>query len=96
MYYVVTDSGVHVGKSRNEINKRLDTLFEEEEFKVIGADKIAQVTDIDILFVRDKKRMSRIFFGNFFKEEKVTKICSIMSFVWTMITFLYLFSKLGG
>lgn len=94
MYYVVTDSGVHVGKNRQEINKRLDTLFEEEEFKVIGADKVIQVTDIDINFLRDKRRMSRIFFGNFFKEEKATKLCSIMSFVWTVITFLYLTAKL--
>ena len=93
MYYVVSDSGVYTSKSISEINKHLGTLIEEEEFQVKGADKIINLTSTDIEFLKDKRKMSRIFFGNFFKEDKATKICSIMGFVWTVLTFLVVISK---
>lgn len=69
MYYIIADSGVYTGRDLNELNKVLDSKIEEEEFNVVGADKVCKITKTDLDFIQDKKRLSRIFFGNFFKSD---------------------------
>lgn len=89
MIYVVTDSGVITGKNLNEINRILKSEIDLDELKVVGSDRFINMTNNDIDFVRDKRKMSRIFFGNFFRSDtKPIKIMVIAILAISIITML--------
>lgn len=89
MIYVVTDSGVISGKNLNEVNRILKSNIDLDELKVVGSDRFINMTDKDIDFVQDKRKMSRIFFGNFFRSDtKPIKIMVIAILAMTIISLL--------
>ncbi len=85
MYYIVTESGVYPGKSRVELNKKLKLLTEEPEFTCLGPDKIMRVNEVDIDFLQDKRRMSNIFFGNFFRKDNKVFLLVLVVFILSVI-----------
>lgn len=72
MIYVITDAGVTAGKSIKEVNKKLDILLENVEFRHIGSDKIVNLTNTDLEFVMDKKLMSKIPMKNLYRKKDNT------------------------
>lgn len=85
MYYVLTKNRIYKGKSTNDINHQLDGMLDEDEFKQIGPDMIVNLSESDIDFVQDKKKLSSIMFGNFFKKDTTPKILAIVNLVFTFI-----------
>lgn len=93
MVYVVTDSGVITGKDLKEINRTLNADIELDELRCVGVDRIINLTDRDIDFVQDKRKMSKIFFGNFFKSDtKILKITQFLEIAFLAIIMLLVFS----
>lgn len=93
MIYVVTDSGVISGKNLQEVNKVLKSQIDLDELKVVGSDRFINMTDKDVDFVQDKRKMSRIFFGNFFRSDtKPIKIMVIACLAMSIINLLLNFS----
>lgn len=88
MIYVVTDRGVLASDKLSEINKKLDARIDKEELVWLGADAIVSMTDTDIDFVRDKKRMSNILFGNFFKKDNSVKIIALAATILSFINMI--------
>ncbi len=73
MYYVLTKNRIYKGKSTNDINHQLGGMLDEDEFKQIGPDMIVNLSESDIDFVQDKKKLSSIMFGNFLRKTRHLK-----------------------
>lgn len=78
MYYVISDNGIISGKSIKEINRKSKSIFDENEFKACGADKVVKVTNEDIDFVQDKKRLSLIPIKQLYKSDNVNNLLYII------------------
>lgn len=90
MYIVITDNGAVTGKSLKDTNKQLNAQIEENEFKQLGPDRIVKLTEQDLEFVQDKRRMSRIPIEKLFKKNSsITLILAIIM----IIEFILLFKK---
>lgn len=73
MFYIITENGVYSGKTLNSANKKLNAKLDEVEMTSLGADKIIKLTDKDIDFVQDKKRLSLIPIANLYKTDNTVK-----------------------
>lgn len=93
MVYIITDSGVKVGKTVREINRKYNIEVEPAELYTCGPDMVAKLSREDIDFVQDKRRMSAIMFGNFFKTDNSGKLLMIVELV---LTCLLLFKSCGA
>ena len=93
MYYAVCDSGVYVSDNLKKLNNVLQAQLDEDEFTVLGADKILKITSADMDFIQDKRKMSRIFFGNFFKEDKSIKIFAMLAAIFSILNLLILLGR---
>ena len=69
MYYVITDQKIVKGKTLAGLNSSLGTLLEENEFKIIGNDKIINLSKNDLLFLQDKKRLSQIPIQKLYRKD---------------------------
>lgn len=85
MIYVITDRGVVAAEKLAQVNHELDAKIDKDELTFLGADAVVKLTDRDIDFVQDKKKMSSILFGNFFKKDNSVKIICIMTAVFSFI-----------
>lgn len=92
MFYVVTKQGVVVGKTKKEAENdpKIRGHIDYDEMHVFGPDYIVYMTDEDIDFVRDKRKLSQIMFQNFFKVDNSVKV---FVFINIFLTFLNLFVK---
>jgi hypothetical protein len=77
MVYIITDDGVLTGKTINAANKKLNAKLEDVEMVSLGADKVVKLTDNDIDFVQDKKRLSLIPISNLYKTDNTVKYMTI-------------------
>lgn len=93
MYYVITKEGVHSASSLEKINNAMDAKLESEEFYCYGPDKVARLDDVDIDFVRDKKKMSAIAFQNFFMKDTRPTFYFCIELVVLFIIMVAVFSK---
>lgn len=73
MYHVITDSGVTTGRNLKLLNKKLDTQLEDSEFKIIGSDKVCKLSNDDLTFLQDKRRLSLIPISNLYKVDNSVK-----------------------
>ncbi len=93
MYYVITKGGIKSSSSLEKLNNMLDAKLEDEEFKCYGADKIVELDDVDIEFIRDKRRMSAIAFQNFFMKDTRPTMYFIVQLIIMFIILIGVFSK---
>lgn len=90
MIYVVTDTGVICSDSLEKINKKLDAAIEKDELHYFGSDQLVVMNRADLDFVQDKRKLSKVMFGNFFVKDNSAKIFGILNAV---LTFLVLVMK---
>ena len=93
MYYVITKNGVISSPTLEKINIRMDAKFEDVEFKALGADRVVNMSDEDIEFVQDKKRMSAIAFQNFFRKDTSPTFHFIIQILLLFIIMVGVFSS---
>lgn len=84
MYYVVTDYKVYSAKTRKGLNSMIDGKIEDAEMKTIGEDKIVYLSDVNLDFVQDKKRMSQIPIQALYKSDN-TKLLFIAMLILQFI-----------
>lgn len=92
MYYAITETKVYTAKSLSLLNRSMNGLMDEDEFKQIGGDRIAFLTSSDFNFVQDKRKLSTIMFGNFFKKDTLPRNLMILNIILTFIMFI----RIGG
>ena len=92
MYIVITENHVYTGKSLTLLNCSMGAQMDEDEFKQIGADSVAILTAKDLDFVQDKRKLSSIMFGNFFKKDTLPRNLMIINIILTFIMFV----RIGG
>lgn len=92
MYYAITETKVYTAKSLSLLNRSMNGLMDEDEFKQIGGDRVAFLTPSDLDFVQDKRKLSTIMFGNFFKKDTLPRNLMILNIILTFIMFI----RIGG
>ena len=92
MYYAITETKVYTAKSLSLLNRSMNGLMDEDEFKQIGGDRLAFLTSCDFDFVQDKRKLSTIMFGNFFKKDTLPRNLMILNIILTFIMFI----RIGG
>ena len=90
MYYVITKQGVIACKSKKELelNNKIKGKIDYDEMIALGADFVVKMTDADIDFVQDKRKLSQIMFSSFFRKDNSAKV---LSFVNMFLIFLVFF-----
>ena len=85
MVYLITDSGVESGKTLKELNKKYGIELEACECMQLGPDQVIKVTKANIDFLEDKRRMSNIMFGNFFRKDNSAKLIMLVNLIITTV-----------
>lgn len=86
MYFAITDYGVKKAFTRQKLNKKLKGLLENAEFEFFGRDAVTKLTNKDIEFIQDKKRMAQIPIQQLYKKD-MTKA---LIFVVMLLQFILL------
>lgn len=68
MFYVITKNDLIIGKSIKDINKKINTILDPNEFRRLGNNYIINLSDDDINFIQDTKKMSKIMVQNLFRK----------------------------
>ena len=92
MYYAITETKVYTAKSLSLLNRSMNGLMDEDEFKQIGGDRVVFLTSSDFNFVQDKRKLSTIMFGNFFNHYNIARNLMILNIILTFIMFI----RIGG
>lgn len=92
MYYAITETKVYSAKTLALLNRSINGLMDEDEFKQIGGDCVALLSPSDLDFVQDKRKLSTIMFGNFFKKDTLPRNLMILNIILTFIMFI----RIGG
>jgi hypothetical protein len=92
MYYAITETKVYSAKTLALLNRSMNGLMDEDEFKQIGGDCVALLSPSDLDFVQDKRKLSTIMFGNFFKKDTLPRNLMILNIILTFIMFI----RIGG
>lgn len=92
MYYAITETKVYSAKTLALLNRSMNGLMDEDEFKQIGGDSVAILSPSDLDFVQDKRKLSTIMFGNFFKKDTLPRNLMILNIILTFIMFI----RIGG
>jgi hypothetical protein len=92
MYYAITETKVYSAKTLALLNRSMNGLMDEDEFKQIGGDSVAILSPSDLDFVQDKRKLSTIMFGNFFKKDTLPRNLMILNIIFTFIMFI----RIGG
>lgn len=85
MYIVITPSKIYTANTLSSLNKKIDGMMDEDEFYSIGGDLICNLSFTDLDFVRDKRKLSNIMFGNFFKKDLLPRNLMIINLVFNFI-----------
>ena len=90
MYYLITKQGVISGKTKKEVelNGKIKGKIDHDEMIALGADYVVKLTDDDIDFIQDKKKLSQIMFSNFFKKDNSAKVLGFFNLFLTFLLFI--------
>lgn len=85
MFYAVTQNKIYKGKTLKEVNRAINGQIDLDEFHPVGTDLIVYLSASDLDFVQDKRKLSSIMFGNFFKKDTLTRNLMIINLIFTFI-----------
>lgn len=90
MYYLITKQGVITGKTKKEVelNGKIKGKIDHDEMIALGPDYVVKLTDADIDFVQDKRKLSQIMFSNFFKKDNSGKVFGLLNMFLTFLVFI--------
>ena len=98
MYYIITKQGVIRAKSKKELeaHPRIKGKIEHDELVALGPDFVAKLTDADIDFIQDKRKLSQIMFSNFFKKDSSGKVFGLLNMFLTFLVFIMINNLSNG
>lgn len=90
MYYLITKQGVITGKTKKEVelNGKIKGKLDHDEMIALGPDYVVKLTDADIDFIQDKRKLSQIMFSNFFKKDNSGKVFGLLNMFLTFLVFI--------
>ena len=90
MYYLITKQGVITGRTKKEVelNGKIKGKIDHDEMIALGPDYVVKLTDADIDFVQDKRKLSQIMFSNFFKKDNSGKVFGLLNMFLTFLVFI--------
>lgn len=68
MFYAITKNELYIGRTLKDINKKLNAILDINEFRRLGNNYIINLSDDDINFIQDTKKMSKVMVQNLFKK----------------------------
>ena len=82
--------GVITGKTKKEVemHPKIKGKLDYDELTAFGPDYVVKLTDADIDFVQDKKKLSQIMFSNFFKKDNSAKVLGFVNMFLTFLVFI--------
>jgi hypothetical protein len=87
-FIVITKNEVFVKNTLDEVNSAADLKIEQEEMVRVGNTFLTNVSDKDLEFLRDKKRMSNIPWDRLGRKEKAPMVIQYISLVLIIITLI--------
>ena len=90
MYYVIMKQGVISGRTKKEVeaHPKIKGKIDHDELTALGPDYVVKLTDADIDFVQDKRKLSQIMFSNFFKKDNSAKLLGFVNMFLTFLVFI--------
>ena len=90
MYYFITKQGVIAGRTKKEceMNAKIKGKVDYDEMMALGGDYVVKLTDADIDFIQDKRKLSQIMFSNFFKKDNSAKVLCFLNLFLTFLLFI--------
>lgn len=90
MFYLITKQGVISGKTKKDLetNSKIKGKIDYDEMTALGADYVIKMTDADIDFVQDKKKLSEIMFSSFFRKDNSAKVFSLVNMFLIFLVFI--------
>ncbi|WP_202709708.1 hypothetical protein [Sporosalibacterium faouarense] len=88
MYIVILEEDIVVANTLSKLNKKLGSKLEEQEFKKVGNNRIVKLTEKDLDFVQDKKRLATIPIKNLYSKDKTHKLILYAILFFNFITFI--------
>lgn len=90
MYYFITKQGVIAGRTKKEceMNAKIKGKVDYDEMLSLGPDYVVKLTDADIDFIQDKRKLSQIMFSNFFKKDNSAKVLCFFNLFLTFLLFI--------
>lgn len=90
MYYFITKQGVISGRTKKEceMNVKIKGKVDYDEMMALGGDYVVKLTDADIDFIQDKRKLSQIMFSNFFKKDNSAKVLCFFNLFLTFLLFI--------
>lgn len=85
MFIVITPNKIYMDKTLKGLNHKIGGLMDFDEFTSVGTDMICNLTMSDLDFVQDKRKLSSIMFGNFFKKDTLPRTIGIINAILTFI-----------
>lgn len=85
MFIIITPNKVYMDKTLKGLNHKIGGTMDFDEFVSIGGDMVSNLAMSDIDFVQDKRKLSAIMFGNFFKKDTLPRTLSIINLIVTFI-----------
>ena len=82
--------GVITGKTKKEVemHPKIKGKLDYDELTAFGPDYVVKLTDADIDFVQDKRKLSQIMFSNFFKKDNSGKVFGVLNMFLTFLVFI--------
>lgn len=89
MYYAITPDGVVPAKELKDFEKT-GIKLDYDEFKIAGSDRVINLTEQDMDFVQDKKKISRLMLSQLYHTgQKQSNLYFYILIILTIISIIH-------
>lgn len=90
MYYLITEKGVHAGRTVSAVTKASGVLVTRQDFAPVGRDHLARMTDEETYTVRSEMAdLEKFALGKLFKPDPM-QFSTILQVVQLVFLFILL------
>lgn len=87
-YIVLTKNEIFVERTLKKLNSKVKGLIDNTELKRIGSHYVANMTDEDITFTQDKRRMANIPWQHLIKKDNTIMYYFIIMLIIELIVLI--------
>ena len=95
MFIVINKDNITIKKTLKQLNKKLKTAFNKEDFKNYNNNYVLNCSDNDLDFKRDVNEISRIFVSKLYKKD-LSNLIMYGFFAITIIMLLITITSISG
>lgn len=94
-YYVFTDNGVLSGRNVKALNKKYKLQLNENDFVVLGSDRVVFLSKEDISYIKDLHYLSQIPISMLYKLDRRPLYFNIANFIFIIICLMQIAGTRG-